>query len=385
MEIKRLTAEHYDALLALLNDTFGNKAGKPVDFLSVQPKMWVRDDEHMRCHFGVFEDGRLCAVVGIYPLRTVIDGTPFLFATTGNVATHPDYEGRGYFNLLFTEVMKELETIGADAGRLGGLRQRYGHFGYEGCGVSYLFLFGPKNRISCFGEKAGTDIIFTPIDREDTETLAFCRELRMRSPIYVERPSDNDYRDIYLSLCSKCCKPYLATRDGKPVGYLCAADEGKSVHELEAPDVDAFRDIVCGWQAKCGRDINLAIPAFNVEQIRLLCATAESYRVTYPSRFKILNWQGITDATMRLGAKTAPMLDGEFVLEIEGYGTIRLFVRDGKAGCERTDAAPELTLDRLAAARLLFGPTDPISVADLPPIPRSWLPLPFSWGAMDAI
>ena len=130
---------------------------------------------------------------------------------------------------------------------------------------------------------------------------------------------------------------------------------------------------------------NCAIPAFNVEQIRLLCATAESYRVTYPSRFKILNWQGITDATMRLGAKTAPMLDGEFVLEIEGYGTIRLFVRDGKAGCERTDAAPELTLDRLAAARLLFGPTDPISVADLPPIPRSWLPLPFSWSAMDAI
>ena len=105
MEIKRLTVEHYDALLALLNDTFGNKAGKPVDFLSVQPKMWVRDDEHMRCHFGVFEDGRLCAVVGIYPLRTVIDGTPFLFATTGNVATHPEYRRRGLGRTIMETVI----------------------------------------------------------------------------------------------------------------------------------------------------------------------------------------------------------------------------------------------------------------------------------------
>ena len=90
MEIKRLTAEHYDELLELLNYTSGNKYGKPVDFLSAQPKMWVRDDEHMGCHFGAFEDGRLCAVVGVYPLMTVIDGEKFLFATTGNVATHPD-------------------------------------------------------------------------------------------------------------------------------------------------------------------------------------------------------------------------------------------------------------------------------------------------------
>ena len=93
MEIRRLSTEHYDELLALLNCVFGRKSGAPVDFLSVQPKMWVRDDEHMRCHFGAFEDGKLCAVVGIYPLRTVIDGTPFLFATTGNVPPIPTARG----------------------------------------------------------------------------------------------------------------------------------------------------------------------------------------------------------------------------------------------------------------------------------------------------
>ena len=143
-EIKKLTAEHYDELLALLNYTFGNKNGKEVDFLTEQPKMWVRDDAHMGRHLGVFEDGKLCAVVGVYPLQTVIDGEKILFATTGNVATHPEYEGRGYFNALFCEAMKELESMNADAARLGGARQRYERFGYESCGASYLFNFNAK-------------------------------------------------------------------------------------------------------------------------------------------------------------------------------------------------------------------------------------------------
>ena len=105
MEIKRLGAEHYDELLAMLNYTFGNKYKRPMDFLSELPKMWGRDDEHMGKHIGVFEDGKLCSVVGIYPLKTFIDGEEFLFATTGNVATLPEYEGRGYFNLIFNEIL----------------------------------------------------------------------------------------------------------------------------------------------------------------------------------------------------------------------------------------------------------------------------------------
>ena len=101
MEVKRLSAENYDELLDLLNAVFANKYGRDMDFLSEQPKMWVRDDEHMRKHFGIFEDGRLVAVSGIYPLSVKIGGKTLKFATTGNVATHPDYEGRGYFSATF--------------------------------------------------------------------------------------------------------------------------------------------------------------------------------------------------------------------------------------------------------------------------------------------
>ena len=66
MVIRRLKAEDYDDLLTVLNRAFNNP-----DFTKVLPRMWVRSDEYMGKHIGAFEDGKLCAVVGIYPLPVV--------------------------------------------------------------------------------------------------------------------------------------------------------------------------------------------------------------------------------------------------------------------------------------------------------------------------
>lgn len=95
MEVRKLTAEDYDQLLYVLNRSFGTLYGREMDFVRELPKMWVRDDEHMSKHTGVFEDGTLCAVVGVYPLPVRIAGEELTFATTGNVATLPEHPGLG--------------------------------------------------------------------------------------------------------------------------------------------------------------------------------------------------------------------------------------------------------------------------------------------------
>ena len=41
MEMRWLTADDYDELLAMLNTVFATKYGRDVDFLAEQPKMWV--------------------------------------------------------------------------------------------------------------------------------------------------------------------------------------------------------------------------------------------------------------------------------------------------------------------------------------------------------
>lgn len=90
-------------------------------------------------------------------------------------------------------------------------------------------------------------------------------------------------------------------------------------------------------------------------------------------------------AFLKLKASCCPLPEGEFILAIEGYGTVRIFVEKGKTGCERTDKEPHLTLDRMQAARFLFGPLAPEYTAKTDDLPAGWLPLPLSWNGQDRV
>lgn len=384
MEIRKLKAEHYEELLELLSDVFGRKKGCKMDFTKELPRMWIRDDEHMGRHLGAFEGDKLCAVVGVYPLKLKIQGRPFLFATTGNVATLPECEGKGYMNLLFSEAMRELERMGADAARLGGARQRYSRFGYDGCSTVYRFHLEERNRVR-FYQNAGSDITFRKIQAGDADALKFALDLSEKHPIHVERYPENQYQDVYLAMCNREKTPYLALRNGVPTGYLCASDNGLTLGEHRAVSCEANVAMLCAWQRLSHASVTFEIAPYQVEELRVFAAGCESYEITYPSRFQIINWAGITDALLKLKASYESLADGEWILGIKGYGAIRLYVQGDTVGCEKTDAAPELELDRLQASRLLFGPLPAYSVADVAPVVKSWLPLPLSWDFLDFV
>lgn len=393
MELRRLTVNDYDALLELLDSTFAKHYGRPMDFQCEQPKMWIRDEEHMRKHFGVFEDDKLVSVTGVYPLEVIIGNTPLLFATTGNVATHPEYTGRGYFSTTFDEAMRELERIGADAGRLGGARQRYSRYGYEPAAISYKFTISEANRKKYFGG-AGENISFKQIMPEDTDILRFCHELYERSRIFVRRSHDNGERDMYLAMCTKHSTPYLAMRGDEPVGYLCAyadnqfvgmSKDGKNISELRAKDNESLVEMICAWQLHVGGNITFTLPPHEPELLRIFADAAQAFELCSPSRFKVINFKGLADALMKLKASYEALAEGEYVLEIEEYGKVMLYSRGGKVGAKMTDAPADMTLDMARATRLLFGPLAPSVTADVPSILKDWLPLPLSWDTLDYV
>ena len=386
-EIKGLSLEHYDEMRMLLNYTFGHKYRRPMDFERYLPKMWVKDDDRMmNCHIGAFEGGKLCGVVGIYPLPLHIGDAKLLFATTGNVATLPEYEGRGIFNTLFGCAMRKLEEIGADGARLGGQRQRYQRFGFEGCGQVYQFSFGTDERIRAKDKHTGEDITFSKIDAEDTEDLRFCHELYQKKKIYVERAAEDSYRETYQSMCSKYMFPYVAFRDGKAVGYLCASDNDPgTIGEIQAQDAKTFQEMIYAWQRKSNASLCVNLAPYMTEEIRLLYDFAADYTVRFPSRFKMLNWLKITDALMKLKSSYAEMAPGEAVIEIEEYGRLRLYAQNHGAGCETTEQNPQTVLSQTAAMRLLFGPLPASAVCDVPCFVRDWLPLPLTWDFLAAV
>ena len=102
------------------------------------PKMCVRDEEHMRKHFGIFEDGKLVACLGVYPYLAKVANISLSFSTLGNVVTRPEYEGRGYMHSLLAAATKEIDELDADISRLAGLRSRYNRYGFEVAGQRYI-------------------------------------------------------------------------------------------------------------------------------------------------------------------------------------------------------------------------------------------------------
>ena len=384
VEIRKLNKDDYDELFEVLTKTFENKYKRPVYFDKEQPKMWIRDDEHMARHTGVFEDGKLVSVVGVYPLPLVIDGEKFMLYTTGNVATLPEHEGKGYFTKLFNMAMQEIEDLHADGARLGGARQRYGRFGFEGGGLLYKFAVAVENVRATKPDIEGISLV--KIEKDNIKAIRYCHEMMTKKAVYVYRSTDNDYRDMYLGLITKSNTPYLVKRGEELLGYLCINEKMNEISEFYTVTANDLYDAVCYLQANYGnREVFITIPPYLTEELRLFASKADRVELHTPSRFKFLNYEGIAGALLRLKAKKAKLSTFSYKIHIKDYGTIRLFHDGCYCGCERVDEPGDVSLSSSEAIRLLYSYTPTELIASIPAELRSALPLPLSWATLDYV
>ena len=383
MEIKRLTKENYDALIDLLNVTFGTKNKRVVSFEADLPRMCQRTDEAMGKHFGVFEEGRLVAALGIYPLPTKILGEDFLFSTVGNVATHPDFEGRGYMQKLMPIAMDELKRIGADVSRLGGARQRYNRYGYEMAGVGYTFTVNDHNVKYEMPEDAG--FTFRKIEREDLADWAYVNSLHSKGAIYCVRAEENDYFDVFASATAWRAVPYIVSKGDERIGYLSLGKDDVTVAELYTEREDDFSTVLCALQKFTGKAVTITLPEYEKAKIAKLAKFASGVTTGPICHFKVINFAKLTNALMKLKTTYAKMPAGEFVLGIEDYGNVLLRSDGVSVGAELTEKCAVVTLDKLTATRFLFGHTPAAFIADVPDFVSAWLPLPLFWNLQDRV
>lgn len=383
MEIVKLRASDYDECLKVLNVTFTKQNKKLMDFEKELPKMCVRDDAHMGKYVAVKEDGEIRAVVGIYPIKTIIGGKEFTFSTVGNVATLPEYEGRGYMRHLMAAAMKELEDIGADASRLGGYRKRYNNFGYELAATVYNFTISGHTTKSY---SDGNFVDFKEITADNHNELKFINDLRKTRSFYVERSDDENYSGDYLSMCAWRSTPYIATdSNGNMIGYICACADKSNLAEVIANDLQSLKDIIFSWQKLQGTDVKFTLMPMEIEAIRYFSRIAELINITSPSHFKIISFDKISDALIKVKATYTNLPEGKKIIGIENWGNLKIYVENGKAGCVKTDEEAEVVLDKLSATRLLFGPLSHETVIEYDNFLASVLPLPLSWNTLDRV
>ena len=387
IEIRKLKKDDMEELFDLLNTTFGTKYGRPMHFDLEQPKMWVKDDLHMERHIAVFEDGKMAAVVGIYPLPAVIGGEKFLFCTTGNVATLPQYEGKGYFSKIFPLAIEEARKQGAVSARLGGARQRYGRYGFEPCGPAYEFRITDHNAKYT---RAAEGITLEEIKREDKETLAYCNALMKKKIFYVERSTEENYRDVYLALCSKEAKPFLVKRNGSPIGYISAKGNFSSIFEFSFEDeADVLAASAAAALQNANKMTSVIVPPTMPKAIAILQAAAQEIAIVHPSRFCILQYERLVNRLLKVKESLVPLPACDLVLKIEDGECLHLHTGADGAYCKATSEAPDITLPHLEAQRFLFGMRADDLLASLPAEKqfalRNILPLPLTWATNDYV
>ncbi len=383
LEVINLKQSDYDEALKLLNDVFTIQNKREMDFEKEMPKIFKKGSKTIENHYGIKEDGKLVSLLGIYPFDVDIMGDGFKFATVGNIATHPDFCGRGYMNHLVNFAMDELSKRGYDVSRLGGLRHRYNRFGYEVCGQKYFFEIGNSARRNLSYE----NIRFREISPYMSEEIFCCMNLNKKSGFFNMREMPDFTQSVYDTLTTWQNKPFAAyDESGQMIGYMCVMPDKTTISEIRAKDAETCKNMIFSYQKTADKNISFSLSPFERKEVMYFSSVAEKVFCTNPCSFKIINFEKIVDSLMKLKLKHFENLEtGSVVIGIEDYGNVEIFSDGENAGSKLTDKAPFVTLSKLDAHRYLFGPVLPCMVAKTNPFITSWLPLPFSWSVLDSM
>ena len=382
--IVRLAAADFEESLAVKQVAFGMG---PCGFTDLLPLLYrpIRAD----CEYAVKRNGRICAVVGVFPMTWRVGDEELRVAGIGGVSTLPEFRGQGLMSRLMRHCVEVMKQEGFHLSWLGGQRQRYGYFGYESCGLAYTYSVSAVNLQHAFPESSPLSV--RALEGNNSADVEFAQGLYDRRLQSVPRNSE----DFYLRSLSWRHRLHLVEDGGERVGYLIANPDSHGILELDAVDQDRCLDLVRTWfesKAKPGdskfNSITVDVSPTNIELVRALDRVCDSVRIGASGNWQVFHWGAVLNALMKAKGRMGPMAAGEVSLAIEGSGTFRLYVDSGGAGCQASQSAANHHCHPMQAMRLLFGPLAPSALAPLAANAvglESWCPLPLTWLRQDGV
>ncbi|MBS0198235.1 MAG: GNAT family N-acetyltransferase [Planctomycetes bacterium] len=372
--LTQLCATDFDEAISHLNLVFGDP-----DFAALLPRLYQPSDEHMSCNYAIRRDGRIVAIVGLFPISWVVAGEHLRLAGVGGVSVHPEHRGRGYMRVLMDAVMGDIARGGYHAACLGGNRRRYAHWGFEKAGVEASFLVTPNSL-----QHAPLGIGMGPAPRTERcsqSDLDAMRALYNQQSVRCERSAEH----FPLQLAHWRREAWV-TRDpsGRAVAYGCIDPKDFSCVDLCAQDADSLELFVRAQVLGAGKNLRVSMPLLQTPQFARIANLSDDVSLIEASNWRIYDWPAVLGALLRAKHAAQPLPAGACVLRItDADETVRLEV-DGEARCTRTSAAADLEADSSEMLRLLASPIP----ADRPGGRTDWLawrPLPLMIPMQDRI
>lgn len=117
--ITRLQAADFDEAMDFLNLVF-SMAYRPHDFARMLPILYRPTEAQMACNRALRIQGRIRAVVGVFPMVWAVGDARLNVAGIGGVAVHPADRGQGYMRDLMARCMADIRKGGFALSYLGG-------------------------------------------------------------------------------------------------------------------------------------------------------------------------------------------------------------------------------------------------------------------------
>lgn len=352
-----------------INYVFGFN-GKDRSFEKLLPKLFKESKDSASETFFIREGGRLAAAVGSFPIEYSILGEKLPVKGIGNVAVHPRDRSKGYMKECMKAALDEMIADGVSFSVLSGRRHRYNHFGFVKCGVDRAYSVN------------GTTLAYVPADGEaeltmqrlradDTNALADILALWESRPFSCTRPMEELY-DIMISWQSA---PYVFYEGETFAGWAIIKDD--HVWEFVPAKLDYVPPMMRLLSTvRWGLDYH--IPYFDKAIANAIFPYAENSWTGADLCFNILDYEKMLGLLLRLRSTYEPLLDGEVIVEIDGFAKVerlKLQVVGGIPTVKATEDEPSVKLSHLSAMRAFFLEDSPDRNV-FSPVVRSWLPLP---------
>lgn len=327
VEYRKARAEEAADILDFINYVF-SQAHRPHDFTKFNPPMYGSDYPFWKEHYVAVEDGRIKATLSITERTVDRGGVTFKYGHVGQVSVHPYARGAGHMKKLMKMSDDDMIAAGYDYAELGGLRQRYGYFGYTQSLACCKVNITPTNMRHALG-------------RPSSLTAQF-----------------DDYEHFWS----------IRNAEGCEVGRLTGSTLSMNDLSLTVEACDAL------LRADGRDELHLSIPLYDTEMIGILSRISEGVNVGTGRMLRIYNFPKYIQAGLMLRARAGLAPAGEFCVKIDGKALCIRVSAEGEVSveeiCEGCCSMPELTA--MQAQEMLCSP---VSQVLYPMAPAGWFPL----------
>lgn len=342
-----LESKEFDELMTMLDRCFSyEQDGMAAHF------PFVYNPKYPERHAVITIDGEIVAHAACVPETLSIgDGNTVSCCGIGGVATAKPHRGNGYMSRLLEFWLDRIDNKEVPLVELGGDRKRYGRFGWEPAGRDAIYTIDPGS-VSDTSDKGDVFVY-----HGDESTLRALRRLHCRDPLRIIRDGEAA-RTIYDQ---RGLETLVYSEGEGPQAYLSfsRASRRRSIKEIGG-DIEGIESLLAYLFERYDSEMLSAYVHPTARYNELLGTIASRWR-TQPSR--LLNIRDLPMLTETYASilerrwnRRSSTAEGTITLGIdEDENAIRVAYGLGSLSVTPFESNPELSLDRRAMTRLLFG------------------------------